>query len=444
MSDLNPSALSMPHLNDQNFSVQEEQRLQKLYTCGILDTPEETVFQHIAEDVAFALNMPLVMVNFVDRNRVWSKVRLQAEPTLPEGDLPREHAFCSYTILSDDALVVPDMLQDSRFNQNPLVTGGPQVRFYAGVPLISKEGHRLGTVCCMDQHPRDFSERDLEHLKRAARRVNHELELYTRQTEHQQMLQEMQILMSASPSGFLLLDQNAQVLDLNPAVCTITGMNWKVGEHFEQEGLLLDDRLSIFEPIYARWRGTGWYTITRVKVPQQNHALLVFEDVTDHVQWQASLQERLDLHPVTGLYNRNAFHSMLEAALDQGGLAVAFLELEGLDRNLEGTPAGEALLREMARRLRQTVRLSDQVFHLETRGFALILRGEVTPEVLHGIAHRVLHSVQVPFMFEGQQVAFGLKLGITRPRAEDSADALLSRTGQMVYAIKGVGKGHFN
>ena len=151
----------------------ESARLDALRQYAILDTAPEQEFDDLTRLAALICGTPIALVSFVDAKRQWFKSRLGLEGS----ETPRDISFCAHAILGSDVLVVPDTLEDERFRSNPLVTVGPKVRFYAGAPLITKDGHALGTICVLDCKPRDLSEAQREALTALARLTVAELEL---------------------------------------------------------------------------------------------------------------------------------------------------------------------------------------------------------------------------------------------------------------------------
>jgi GAF domain-containing protein len=151
----------------------EVERLRVLLELRVLDTPRERFFDDLAFLAAHVCDTPIALVTFVDGSRQWFKARVGLETI----ETPRDVAFCAHAILGDDIFEVPDSHEDDRFAHNPLVTGYPGVRFYAGAPLLTSDGYALGTVCAIDRQPRKLTDEQREALRTLSRLIVAELEL---------------------------------------------------------------------------------------------------------------------------------------------------------------------------------------------------------------------------------------------------------------------------
>lgn len=138
----------------------EKQRLAALRRLLILDTPPEDRFDRIAAFAAKEFGVPMALVSLVDRDRQWFKSNFGLEAR----ETPRDISFCGHAVALSAPLVVPDALEDPRFADNPLVTGHPYVRFYAGAGLRLPYGEVVGTLCVMDRRPRPFDQLDVAVL----------------------------------------------------------------------------------------------------------------------------------------------------------------------------------------------------------------------------------------------------------------------------------------
>lgn len=128
----------------------EAARLRALQALLVLDTPPEERFDRVVRFAAEQLDMPMALVSLVDGERQWFKSRVGLDATQTGRDI----AFCAHAILQPETFVVEDALLDERFVDNPLVTGAPHVRFYAGAPLSAPGGEQVGTLCVLDTRPR--------------------------------------------------------------------------------------------------------------------------------------------------------------------------------------------------------------------------------------------------------------------------------------------------
>lgn len=149
----------------------EETRLRALKSLDILDTPAEERFDRLTRMAKRIFEVPISLVSLVDGNRQWFKSCMG----LDVRETPRDISFCGHAILGDEIFYIPDATKDKRFADNPLVTGEPNIRFYAGCPLRSLNGSKLGTLCIIDTKPRTLDRDDMGILRDLALTVEREL-----------------------------------------------------------------------------------------------------------------------------------------------------------------------------------------------------------------------------------------------------------------------------
>ena len=157
----------------------EKKRLKVLWQYEVLDTVPEEVFDDLTELAAKICEAPIALISLVDENRQWFKAKFGT--TISE--TARDFSFCSYAITQSDLFIVPDATRDERFAHNPLVTAEPKIRFYAGAPLITPDGHALGTLCVIDKVPRQLRLEQKQALRILAHHVVSQLELRRRSRE---------------------------------------------------------------------------------------------------------------------------------------------------------------------------------------------------------------------------------------------------------------------
>lgn len=147
----------------------EIKRLTELYALNILDSEPEAVFDSIVDATRNIFETPIAMIALIDQDRQWFKSCYGVDNS---EDLPRDITFCTHSIMSDEVMVIPDATQDERFKNNPLVLGDAHIRFYAGAPLITLQGNKLGTLCIIDMEPHhDFDIKKQTILKKMAQIV---------------------------------------------------------------------------------------------------------------------------------------------------------------------------------------------------------------------------------------------------------------------------------
>jgi len=208
----------------------EAERLALLRALALLDTPAEPVFDRVTRLAGRLLDVPIALFTLLDAERQWFKARVG----LDEPETPREMAFCAHAILRDAPLVVPDATRDERFRTNPLVTGAPHIRFYAGVPIRSTAGLAVGTLCALDTRPRELGAEDQALLADLAAIITEEVRYRERLAVARAQLARTGEVLGATEARFRAVFEAAAVgialvlpdgtwVSVNPALCRILG-----------------------------------------------------------------------------------------------------------------------------------------------------------------------------------------------------------------------------
>ncbi|HET6342880.1 MAG TPA: sigma 54-interacting transcriptional regulator [Gemmatimonadota bacterium] len=203
----------------------ESARLEALRRYHILDTSSDDDFDVLVALAARICGTPIGLVSLVDADRQWFKARIGLE----SAETPRDVSFCAHAILGSELFVVPDATADARFADNPFVTSDPHIRFYAGAPLVTPDGHALGTLCVIDHEPHDLSPHQAQVLRALSRQVVSLLELRRTRKDLEQALNDMQgveeaqrtsqqlqtRMIESSRDCIKLLDADGRLLSMN-------------------------------------------------------------------------------------------------------------------------------------------------------------------------------------------------------------------------------------
>ncbi len=154
------------------MSPNDAARVSALQKYAILDSEPEQAFDDLTLLASYVCKTSMALISLIDEDRQWFKSRVGISAT----ETSRDIAFCSTAIQQPDVFVVPDALQDERFRTNPLVVSEPNIRFYAGVPLINEDGYALGTLCVIDRTPRNLAPEQETALKALGRLVLMQME----------------------------------------------------------------------------------------------------------------------------------------------------------------------------------------------------------------------------------------------------------------------------
>ncbi|MBR1215013.1 adenylate/guanylate cyclase domain-containing protein [Bradyrhizobium sp. JYMT SZCCT0180] len=311
---------------NQTLPANESGRLVALTNYAILDTLPEAGFDEITELAAQICGCPAALVSFLDASRQWMKAKYGPLPA-DLSECPREISICTATICNNDILYVPDLSKDQRFNTSPLVTGDMHIRFYCGVPLITQDGHALGTLCVIAFEPRELTFEQQEALRRLARQTMVHLELRRQLLVRNEMLRELErardlaiagkaesdkLLLNILPSSIaaeLKANDRIQPRFFDSATVILidfTGFT-RLVETMEPASVIdqLDQHFTVFDDIMAKHRleklktiGDAYLAVGGVPEPNRSHAVdaaLAALQVIDHLARINRQREKLHL-----------------------------------------------------------------------------------------------------------------------------------------------------
>lgn len=210
----------------------EQERLEAIESYHILDTENEQDFDDIIELASQVCDTPIALITLIDQNRQWFK----SKTGLDIKETHRNLSFCAHAIHMNDVMIVSDTSQDERFFDNPLVTSEPYIRFYAGMPLITGKGYKLGTLAVIDRKPRELSDQQLKALRILGKQVVNLLDLRIRNLELKNLVLEKTtgikdafernvLIMDSSLDAIIIIDHAAAITFWNPQAEKIFGWN---------------------------------------------------------------------------------------------------------------------------------------------------------------------------------------------------------------------------
>lgn len=285
----------------------ESARLAALRECAILDTAQTKEFDDIASLAAQICGTPIAVVNFLDADRQWFK----AHPGIDVSETPRNVAFCAHSILQKELFLVPDAMKDRRFADNPLVTGAPHIRFYAGAPLIDSAGYALGTVAVIDRVPRELTAGQQEALLALGRETVALVELHRRvlaerRTSEVATRARLAEVLERVSDGFVSLDATWRYTYVNVQAATLFGRKPEdlIGKHIWTEfpegvgqpfyhayhRALADQQPVQIEEFYAPWN--RWFE-NRI-FPSAGGLSIFFHEITDRKHAALAVQRERD------------------------------------------------------------------------------------------------------------------------------------------------------
>ncbi|MES2305741.1 MAG: PAS domain S-box protein [Gemmatimonadota bacterium] len=284
----------------------EAERLRALQRYAVLDTLPEQALDDITTLASQICNTPTSLISFVDRDRQWFKSRVGMTLT----ETPRDVSFCGHAILSPELFIVRDTTADPRFADNPLVTGDPHIRFYAGAPLITPEGQAVGSLCVTDRVPRELTPAQQEALQALSRQVIAQLELRLRAHELEESEGRLLHVFQSCPVAISIHRWgDRQFVDVNSAFVRMLGWHREelLGRTTTEVGIIDEAGSAVLR---AQLAATGMVRDTMLEVHsrdgttrtvlvgielvelrREQHALTTFVDMTDRRTAEVAMRE---------------------------------------------------------------------------------------------------------------------------------------------------------
>jgi len=447
----------------------ERERLSVLRSYEILDTESEEAFDAMVQLASYICQTPIAAISLVDEGRQWFKsaVGLDVKET------SRDLSFCAHAILQDGALVVADARCDERFSDNPLVMCSSGIRFYAGIPLTTSGGYRLGALCVIDKVPRELSSTQLAAIKTLADNVMAHLELVKSHKQARLHIDHLELAASifkAASEAMFVSDADNCILTVNPAFTSITGYTQEeiVGKNPRVLSSGCQSK-QFYQKMWSAIKETGSWTgemwnrrkdgqlyaqqvsinVVYKKGGDRGLYVAIFSDITHKKQADELIWRQANFDHLTQLPNRMLFMNRLEcevtlAQRTQVPLALLFVDLDhfkAVNDNM-GHDAGDELLMQAADRIRSCVRETDTVARLGGDEFTVILLQLSDPAYGATIAEKIVASLETPFTVRGEELCLSASVGLAIcPKDGDTPERLLKSADQAMYDAKKAGRG---
>lgn len=445
---------------------EDEARLNALAAYGLGPDRPLPSLDAVVQIAARAFGMPAAAVNMVGSDHVFfaASIGIGGDGV----DMGRDVSFCAHAITQHDVMVVPDALQDERFSDNPLVTGPARLRFYAGVPLRSPQGHALGALCVIDQEPRsDFSPEERSRLRDLAQMAQDRLELRRVEMASHQSMRSYETFAKNSPTAVAWFDEQGGIVAWNEAAASLFDYGFSEVAGRSVEMLVAARDRPVVRSLIARAAAAG--SVDGLAMPGGIHGLrkdatefllgislfcwkengrLMFnvhsQDLTARLLKREELHRLASMDPLTGLPNRLGFYRrMEEAILHAPEAAVLMLDLDGFKdvNDILGHPAGDDILCEIARRLKQAIGPRNTVSRIGGDEFAVLLPGVANADEAATLAHRLVEKVAEPIAIDGHEVRVAASCGVAvAPSQAQEALELLGNADLALFRAKKIGR----
>lgn len=444
----------------------EKERLAALADFNLMDTPQEEEFDRLAELGSRLFKVPIVLISLIGEDRQFFKAHIGFDPC----ETSREVSFCAHAIMQDDILFIPDAMKDRRFARNPLVLGPPYIRFYAGKPLVTPTGEKIGTVCLIDSEPRKtFAAEDRKNLGDLAALVMDRMEMRRLDFARTVSQTRFENIAATSPDAIICSNEREQITFWNRAAEKLFGYSADEIAKLRSDVIIPQSLRSIYDAELQRLKngerleledrtmelsglrkdGTEFPSELSISTWKEGNTASVgaiVRDITVRKQNEERLFRLANIDALTDLPNRAAWRNGLDETLFSGQSATVFLV--DVDRFKEvndtlGHSAGDAVLREVGERLRMAYPQAVMVARLGGDEFVILAAGNDEPSA-HRMAAGLVESIGKPFSFAGEKIEIGASIGIAfAPEHGTKGEELLGAADLALYRAKAAGRGRY-
>lgn len=443
----------------------ESARLNALADYGL---DQEQMLQSLDPVVRIAsrmFDMPVAAVNMIGSDHVF----FAASVGVGEVDMRRDVSFCAHAITQSDVMVVPDATLDERFHDNPLVVGEANLRFYAGVPLLSPDGLALGALCVIDDRPHsDFSQEDRQRLLELAKMAADRLELRRIEVSTERSRPPFHEYAGSSSSAVIWFDEQLQIIEWNNAAAEVSGYKLEDKNALQFDLLLPERDRAHFRALITQ--AIDAYSLDQINIPTEVTGLrkdgsefrfsfalfgwrdgghmkfeAVLKDLSAQQREEEALRQQANIDGLTGLANRGKFYrSVEEILISPAPATVLMIDLDGFKdvNDTLGHTLGDAILCEVANRLSQLVSSEDLVARIGGDEFAILLANVTDAATAMHVADAVLAAIAQPINVDGNEVRVAASCGVAlAPTQAQEALELVGNADLALFKAKSNGRG---
>ncbi|UUA72438.1 putative bifunctional diguanylate cyclase/phosphodiesterase [Cellvibrio sp. QJXJ] len=443
----------------------ESARLNALADYGL---DQEQMLQSLDPVVRIAsrmFDMPVAAVNMIGSDHVF----FAASVGVGEVDMRRDVSFCAHAITQSDVMVVPDATLDERFHDNPLVVGEANLRFYAGVPLLSPDGLALGALCVIDDRPHsDFSQEDRQRLWELAKMAADRLELRRIEVSTERSRPPFHEYAGSSSSAVIWFDEQLQIIEWNNAAAEVSGYKLEDKNALQFDLLLPERDRAHFRALITQ--AIDAYSLDQINIPTEVTGLrkdgsefrfsfalfgwrdgghmkfeAVLKDLSAQQREEEALRQQANIDGLTGLANRGKFYrSVEEILISPAPATVLMIDLDGFKdvNDTLGHTLGDAILCEVANRLSQLVSSEDLVARIGGDEFAILLANVTDAATAMHVADAVLAAIAQPINVDGNEVRVAASCGVAlAPTQAQEALELVGNADLALFKAKSNGRG---